>query len=314
MLATTNRIIDGIGRAQLGLVTWPRLLEAGLSPKEIIDAQRIGVLIVVQHGVYRTSGTPPSWEQALLASCLAAGPMARGSHRASSRRWELVEGEAPLEITVPLAQCPTPRHTILHRSTDLVPEHCTVRGGIPITTPARTLLDLGAVEPAEVVAAAVEVALYKRYATVKGLRLMLDEFARPGRRGCGVLRHVLDDRALGDARPESRWEPVVARVVKAFGVEGVVYQHEVLLAGQKKRIDFGIPEALVGVEMVGLEAHASRAALDNDLARQNLLQGTGGWLILGYTSTHLRRPAQVAREIIRVATERRDFLRSLQIC
>jgi hypothetical protein len=159
----------------------------------------------------------------------------------------------------------------------------------------------------------VEVALYQRWATVKGLRMLLADFGKRGRRGSGVLAAVLDGRALGDARAESLWEPVVARVCKEFGVDGVLYQHEVIVAGEKKRIDFGIPDAMVGVEMVGLEAHASRAALDNDLARQNLLQGTGGWLILGYTSTHLRRPAQVAREIIRVAAQRREFFAAFSV-
>jgi hypothetical protein len=45
---------------------------------------RTGEIVAVDHSVFRSALTPPSWEQRLLAACLA-GPAA-ASHRAGSAR------------------------------------------------------------------------------------------------------------------------------------------------------------------------------------------------------------------------------------
>jgi hypothetical protein len=42
-----------------------------------------GTLIGVRRGVYRLAGTPPTWEQAVLAAVLAAGFGAVASHSTS---------------------------------------------------------------------------------------------------------------------------------------------------------------------------------------------------------------------------------------
>jgi very-short-patch-repair endonuclease len=57
------------------------------------------------------------------------------------------------------------------------------------------------------------------------------------------------------------------------------------------------------IEIDGLDAHRTRAALDHDLARQNLLV-RHGYLVLRYTTTNLRRPAAVASEITAVCRRR----------
>ena len=54
----------------------------------------------MRRGVYRLAGTPASWEQRLLAACLASGPEARASFRSAAALYGL-DGfpEALLEIT-----------------------------------------------------------------------------------------------------------------------------------------------------------------------------------------------------------------------
>ncbi|MEO7429188.1 MAG: DUF559 domain-containing protein, partial [Acidimicrobiales bacterium] len=66
---------------------------------------------------------------------------------------------------------------------------------------------------------------------------------------------------------------------------------------------FLVTRAMAVVEVDGLDAHASREALDRDLARQNLLV-RHGYLVLRYTTTHLRHPAKVAAEIVKVCAAR----------
>ena len=158
--------------------------------------------------------------------------------------------------------------------------------------------------PPSIVGECVERALERRLVTVKGLRVILAELGGRGRTGTGPLRTYLDRRALGDRRPESMIEPLMARLLYAdLGIGPVEYQPTLVLDGQKVRPDFLISQARTVAEVDGLDAHRSRKALDADLARQNLLI-RHGYLVLRYTTTHLRRPAKVAAEIVAVCLQR----------
>ncbi len=132
------------------------------------------------------------------------------SHRAALWMWRLTDLRPTPEITVPYRQSPRPPGVVLHRSTDLRQEHGLERRGVWVTRPARTLVDIGAVLPPRQVEAAVDQALVRNLVTVPGLRSALDALGGRGRRGAGVLRTVLDQRALGDQRPESVLEPLIA--------------------------------------------------------------------------------------------------------
>ena len=128
-----------------------------------------------------------------------------------------------------------------------------------------------------------------------------------GRNGVGVLRTLLDERALGDARPESLLEPLMARLCAHNNVANVQYQCEIVLDGRRLRPDFLIPDAKLVIEVDGLAVHGTRDALDHDLERQNLFIANG-YQVLRYTSTHLRSPDRIAAQILRTARRRRAEL------
>jgi len=305
-----NRCLDEIGRHQHGLVTRPQLLDAGIDCSMLDRLRASGRLLPVQAGVYRLCGVPQRREQALLAVCLAAGEDAVVSHRAAVELWGLNEASAPVELTVPRSDCPNPRRAVLHRSTDLRPAHSIVRRGVPVTRPARTLVDYGAVVPFQLVADVTEVAIVRRLVTVSGLRAMLAEVARKGRSGCGPLRRVLDERPLGVVRSESVVESFFARLVKEFGVGAVEYQVKVVVDGQSRRLDYAIPAALLGIEIDSEEHHASMPARLADRRRTNQL-ATVGYQVLRYGSVELKRtPRRVIAEIRAVAAQRRALLGS----
>lgn len=295
-MATTDERIHRLAR--LGLVTRPRLIAAGVTDDEIAGRVSRGSLRSVHAGVYATFGRSLDHRARLLAGCLAAGEDAVASHRSALWLWDLLDGEQPVEITAPRSSHPVPCGPVLHRPNRLRPVDVTTRQQVPVTNPMRSLLDAGVVLPRTVVGECVERALSTRLVTVKGLRVVLAELGGRGRAGTGALRQYLDKRALGDRRPESMIEPLIARLLYAdLGIGPVEYQRTLILDGQKVRPDFLVAQAMTVVEVDGLDAHASRAALDGDLERQNLLI-RHGYLVLRYTTTHLRRPARIAREIV----------------
>lgn len=298
---------DRLAAPQLGLATRPQLAMLGWDDDRLATGVRRGDLFRLHQGVYRLSGTTTSIRRRLLAACLAAGPEAAASHRAALWLWQLDDQVPPIEITVPYANSPRVAEAVIHRSQDLSSDQVILRRLVPVTKPARTLLDAGAVLPRYRVGRCVELALTRKLVTVAGLRRCLDEFGRRGRRGAGALRSYLDHRALGDRRPESALEPLMARLCRDHEVGPVLFQAPLVLDGRRLRVDFLIERSRLVIEVDGLDAHRDRGALDNDLERQNLLV-RHGYLVLRYTVTHLRRPAAVAREIIAVARDRRSQL------
>ena len=197
----------------------------------------------MHRSVYRLPGSPASPEQSLLGACLAAGDGAVASHRSAARLWSLrgVE-DAPTEITVA-----SPRHlrlpgVVVHSSDRLDPVDRFRRAGIPVTTPARTLLDLGAVVPAYVVEPALEDALMRRLVTFQLLTNTLERLGGSGRRGAAILRALVEERDPATAPTQSMLEDLLFRVVKRGGLPAPVRQYEV--AGV--RLDGAYPEFRLG--------------------------------------------------------------------
>lgn len=292
--------------ARLGLLTRPRLHELGLTDHDIAGRLRRGTLRQLHAGVYATFGTPLPYEAQVYAGCLAAGPGAVASHRSALVMWELLDGLQTVEVTAPRTAHPKPDGIVVHRPNILRPCDVTEMRQVPVTNPIRTLLDAGAVLPPSVVGECVELALSRKLVTVKGLRMILAELGGRGRAGTAALRKHLDRRALGDARPESVVEPLMARLLYAdLGIGPIEYQPTLVLDGVKVRPDFLVTNALAVIELDGLDAHASREALQRDLARQNLLV-RHGYLVLRYTVPDLRRPARVVSEIVSTCRRRID--------
>lgn len=301
-MATTDQTIHALAR--LGLVTRTGLLSSGVTDREIRRRVERGTLRPVHPGVYATFGTRLDYRAHVLAACLAAGRSAVASHRTALWIWGLVDGEQPIEVTAPRGSHPVPGGVVLHRPNQLRSIDVTTRRHVPVTNPMRALLDAGAVLPQRVVGECVEQALESRLVSVRGLRLILADLGGRGRAGTAALRGHLDRRALGDRRPESMIEPLMARLLFAdLGIGPIEYQRTLVLDGEDVRPDFLVPRAMAVIEVDGLDAHRSREALDNDLRRQNLFV-RHGYLVLRYTTTHLRRPATVTGEIVSVCRRR----------
>jgi hypothetical protein len=243
-----ERTMSAAGRRRYGVVTRPQLLTLGFSEDEIDRRLAAGRLYWLHRDVYLLPGVPESYEQRLCAAVLAAGPTAAASHRSGCVLWGIraagvygVQEEPPIELTVVTRRHPRLADAIVHRSTDLVPQHLAERSHIPVTNPLRLLVDLGAVVPDFLVERALDELLVKRLVTVDAVRAMLGRLARPGRRGCGVLREVLERRALGDAIPDGMLEPVMANLIRDHDLPAPAFQFDLVVAGRRRRLDFAYP-------------------------------------------------------------------------
>ena len=246
--------------------------------------------------VYRVAGAPITREQLLLAPCLAAGPGSAVSHRTAGTEWTLVEGFADvIEIVTPRPQWPRLPGVFVHRSTDLKPDHVTMRHGIPITKPLRTLVDLGAVVPAHVVADALEAGLSARLFHIRAADAALDEFGCKGRTGVGVFRKVIDNRALERGIPDGLLEPRMARLLAKQGLPKATFQFWVT---PTIRVDFAYVDLRIVIEVDGFSSRSTPTRMAKDLERQNALVLLG-WTVLRFTWRQVvKEPEKVAATIL----------------
>lgn len=177
-----------------GIVATTQLARAGFDPGQITSLVRRGDLVAVHDGVYRTEGTHMSPRRQLLAACLAIGGVVGASHRAALWLWDLSNGTPPIEVTSVPTDRMIPDGVLVYERPDFGPAHLTVHRGVPVTTPARTLADVGTAVERGVLATAVDKALYLRLTTLGELAHACAEANRHRSQGGAVLRSVLTRR------------------------------------------------------------------------------------------------------------------------
>jgi very-short-patch-repair endonuclease len=223
-------------------------------------------------GVYRMGGAPPSWRQQLMAARLAMGEGAVVSHRSAAALFEMVGfPERFVEMTVPRSCRRAPDGIAVHRTAALTRADVTVVDAIPVTTPARTLVDLATCIDRDTLEEALDDALRRRLVSLPTLR----------RRGAAlgarkILTQLVEQREHGV--PESRLETRVLRAIRAARLPKPVIQHRV----GPYRVDFAYPTHYIAIECDGYKYHSSRRSFDADRARGNALL-RAGWTVLRVT-------------------------------
>jgi hypothetical protein len=277
-----------LARSQHGLFTRAQARSLGFSDATIRRRTTAGAWVRVDANVYRPASVPGSWLVDLMAACLTAGPEALASHRSAAALHRL-EGLAPglVEITAPRWHR-RPRDVDLHESTDLSLEDYDLVRGIPCTSPVRTIVDLGAVVPIDVLETALDDGLRRRLYTLDDIDRRRREVARRGRNGAGPIRAILAERPVGEAVAHSGFESRLSRVLTRAGFPRPVRQHRVydgeLFIAQ---LDLSYPDVLVGLEADSEAWHMSRKRFTDDRTRRNKLEAIG-WRILQFTYQHLR--------------------------
>jgi very-short-patch-repair endonuclease len=173
---------------------------------------------------------------------------------------------------------------------------------MPVTVPARTLLDLAATTPRRQLERLVEEAQVQRLLTHAELATMVERGA--GRRGVRTLRGILDD--LGEPLlTRSEAERTLLDIVRAAGLP--LPRTNVQVAGVE--VDAVWPEHELVVEVDGYAFHGTRTAFERDRRRDARLL-LAGYRVIRLTWRQLtREPHQVAT-LLRRALRDRDRGRS----
>ena len=306
--------VNAVAERQHGVVTLAQVTALGLSEPTVLYRLRTGRWEVMADGVYRVGGSRRTWEQAVMALTLAAGPDAAASHRSAAA---LLGIPGFRRRGAPEATTPRPRRhrrtdALVHRSRVLPAEHLTEIDGIPTTRVARTLIDLaGVLHPARV-ERAVDSCLARGAVTLDALAANTAQLATRGRTGITLMRALLEARGAGYVAPESELEARFLDLVRAAALPEPRRQ---VATGDEQgvigRVDFAYPGARLFVELDGRRHHSALLDREADRTRDNRLV-VGGWRVMRLNWDDVtRRADRVASALRHVLTPSGDANRQL---
>lgn len=146
------------------------MLACGASSSGIARRLANGKLQAVHTRVYRVTGFGRTWEQSLMAACLAAGTGSAVSHRAAATCWGL-EGlsDEVVEVSTGRHRYSPPGSEVVVHATRLPKCDVCCLGPLPITTVTRTMIDLAGVVDGVRLEVALDDALRTRRTTLDRL-------------------------------------------------------------------------------------------------------------------------------------------------
>ena len=289
--------IARLARRQYGVFTLAQVCDLGGSARIAQRRCERGIWRSVARGVLAIAGVPDSYERRVMIAVLALGDGAVASHRTAAKLLGIwPRATAPIEISVPNHRNPRRRSITIYRSRDLDLADMQVRSGIPTTGPGRTVLDIGAVEPA---AARSTMWLAMRNHDVRWEQLLrtLIEHSRKGRPGLTVLRSLLEHHYGADAGDSTTEDQGYEILVDWGRVPVPERQIPVVCAdGVEVTVDLGWPDLRALVEIYGVDHLRNESQIQIDLHRANQIR-LAGYELLIYTGRMLARPDQFVLEI-----------------
>jgi len=260
-------------------------LNLGISRKRLRRAVDQGVVRRVFTGAYVRADVPDSTEvRAEAAALVMSGHSvlcdrtAAWIHGIDVLRYAELDVIPPLETYVLRGHDPTDRHNCRGGSRDLLREDWQVIGGVRVTTPLRTALDLACKLPRRQATAALDAFAREHQVTVVDLRRLLVRYFR--RRGVVQARELVP---LTDGRIESARESWVKLAIHDHALPSPEPQWWIMVDGVPTyRLDFAYPHARVVVEYDGEEFHSRPEQKAADEARRAFLR-RHGWRVVVVT-------------------------------
>lgn len=289
-----------IGARQHGVVGRAELVEAGLSPARIDRARKSRRLLPVFRGVYAVGREIETVEAVWQAATIAGGEGAALTGRSAAEAWGMMSRRARLPREVEIARPGDPG--VIHaRSPSLPNTRLTLRRrhllddevsryrGIPLTTPARTFIDLaGDLGPTQLRGVFIEACRLGRIRRGDLNRL----FARSrGRPGAERVRRIAGLWVPGMERTRS----VLEGLFLLGWVEADSRVPEVNVRVGRYEVDFLWRREGVIVETDGRAYHDHEIARRRDERKDAWLRGQGLTVIrLGYHDVNGSMPASCA--------------------
>jgi very-short-patch-repair endonuclease len=274
-----DRWLARLAERQHGVVGRWQLLAAGWSDGAIETRVRHGRLHPLYAGVYRVGHSLLQQEGRWMAAVLASGPDAVLSHHSAAALWGLrLTSRTTIDVTCP--QKSRSWKGIRRHHKALPADEVTVEEDIPVTTAPRTILDLAATEPLDVIKALLREMEYRELWVALSLWDLVERY--PGRRGIRKVKAAL--KRIKDEPPGERKSPLEERFAPFLREHRLPlprFNDPITVGTKTFQVDCHWPALRQIVELDGWQGHKSRSAFREDRARDRILHAHH------YTVTHL---------------------------
>lgn len=292
-----------LASAQHGAFTFDQACTAGCPTHVLRRLVATGVVARVAPSTYVVTGSADTWERHLSTAVLRSGGVA--GHRSAAALWHF-PGFPPVPIEIVRVRGGTTRDQVGHlrQSVDLPTGDTTTCAGIPVTTVARTLIDLAGIVHVARLARVVDAALARRLVNLEVLRERAEAHGGRGRAGTVAMRAVLAERSEGHVAPESELEAELFELLQRSGLPLPVRQRSV--GGTRApigRVDFVYLRERLVVEADGRTHHTALSDWESD-RRRDLLLVEAGWRVVRVTWRQVKDEPVLVVGAIRVALGR----------
>ncbi len=286
-----DHVIADLAGRQQGVVSRAQLLAAGLTPQMIRHRRRHGRLHDLRppvRGVYLVGHAvepPLARERAALLACGRLHALL--SHRSAAVVWGMEdERSGPVDVTVIGPRAPRRPGIRGHRVVAIDAGSWRWHRGLPLTTPARTVIDLAPTLSSHALESIVDRARIAGLLRNGELRRAVDDAGR--RPGVAIVRALLDDELVpGFSRSEA--ERVALRVIRAARLPAPSGRN----AGTKGReLDLVWGRERVVLEVDGQAFHRTAKRFEDDRAKDGDLHASG-YRVLRVTWRMLTRQPEV---------------------
>jgi very-short-patch-repair endonuclease len=267
--------------SQVGNTDWSpsgSFISSALPSRPSPTARASGRLHLIFRGVYAVGHSEITQKARFLAAVLSVGPDALLSHRSAAILWGFWPGDpgdpgdpddetTPVDVTVPRRIRQRDDGIRIHVVRRLATQDMTRRHRIPVTTAARTALDLIDVFSSD---RALERAVHEAEAQrVLSHPQLQKQLARAsGRRGAGRLARIVAD---GPAPTNSPLEDATLELLRRHGFPKPQCQARVL----GYRVDFLFEQYKLIIETDGDQYHGTKFARKTDARKQAKLEAGG---------------------------------------
>lgn len=292
-----------IAARQHGVVTLRQLRTQGIGTSAINHRVRCGRLHRLHRGIFAVGHDRLTRKGHWLAAVFAYGDGAALSHVSGAALWEVRHTAATrIHVTVPTAAGIRPRAGIaLHRTRALRPADIEKVDGIPVTSVARTLLDLSGMLAPGPLERAVEQSLTLRLFDLADVRAQID--AGRTRPGAGALERIV--ATIHDEPPLTRSE--LEALMRDLCDEHGLARPRVNTIVEGEEVDFSWSAQRLIVETDGRRFHGTRSAFERDRARDARLTVLG-YRVVRFTHRQLTRERErVAATLVALLAEPRGY-------
>jgi Transcriptional regulator, AbiEi antitoxin/Protein of unknown function (DUF559) len=269
-----------------GIVDVEQLRGVGATRREIGVRLESGRLIRLHRGVYAVGHRRLTHRGWWLAAVRAIGADAALSHAHGAALWDLRSPPGGrIDVTIRSKGRRQRKGIRVHPTLDLPPDHVTVHDGIPVTTPARTLVDLAGTVDAPALARAVEAAEFHGLLDVPSLLAVA-----AGRPGAQRLRKLVEAEL---PHTRSELEAAFVELCDRYGLPRPIMNAQI----NGIEVDAYWPDHGLVVELDSWRHHGTRAAFERDKERDAELHARGiATLRFSYRQV-TQRPAWVAAKL-----------------